>query len=133
MPFAQLRNGFMCDQFICFPECTSSLLQILSSLWMRCQVDVYLIHLCFVLDHNLCCIFWALWVTKVPGKVTQHLWKVIPNWAVAVGPSVLIFPWRNVVSHLRDKHYDNLKFLTYSVFRKHQVVERIRREVVNQV
>src|SRR6266540_1665436 len=115
MPFVQLRNGFMCDQLICFPECTSSLLQILSSLWMWCQVNVYLIHLRFILCHNLCCIFWALWVTKVPGKVTQHLWKIIPNWAVAVSPSLLIFPRCSMVGHLRDKRFNNLK-LVYLVF-----------------
>ena len=78
-------------------------------------MDVHLVHLVFIFYHHLGCILWTLWVPKVAGKITQHLRKVITIGAVAVSPSLLIFPRCSMVGHLRDKRFNNLK-LVYLVF-----------------
>src|SRR5438105_3023286 len=100
----------------------------MGSVWVRCQMDVDLIHLVFIFYHHLGCILWTLRVPKVAGKITQHLWEVVPIRTVAMGPSLFIFLGSNVVSHLRDKHFNDLKF-AYLSFQAHQVVEHLRREV----
>src|SRR5438128_2307050 len=91
-------------------------------------MNVHLIHLLFIFHHDLGCILRTLRISKVSGKTTQHFWKVITIGAVAVGPSLLIFPRYNMVGHLRDKCFNNLKLCIFG-FWKHQVVEHLRREV----
>src|SRR5436189_1647806 len=91
-------------------------------------MNVHLIHLLFIFYHHLDCILWTLRVPKVSREATQHLWKIVTIWAVAVGPSLLIFPRCNMVGHLRDKSFNGLKKICILIFEK-QAIECLRKGV----
>src|SRR5438105_4504891 len=96
-------------------------------------MNVHLIHLLFIFHNDLGCILQTLRISKVSGEATQHFWKIVTIWVVAVGPSFLIFPRCNMVGHLRDKRFNGLQKKNCILVFNKQAVERLRGEVAKTI
>src|SRR6266508_6256187 len=93
---------------------------------MRCQIDIHLVHQFLILYYLLSGVLRTLWVSQISRQATDHVGKTTSFGAITVGPTILIFPRDNVISHVRGTYFKKFKFLNNS-FRK-QAVERIREE-----
>src|SRR6266508_4013035 len=96
----KLREGCECNCLVRFSKSGIHLLKHVHSVWMRGQVDKHLVNLLLVFCDHLGYIFRALRISKISGKVTDHIWEVVSIRAIVVGPSFLIFPGSNMVGHL---------------------------------